>query len=246
MLKGSRLTFLGGQLTGSGGLVGPVTLTSTVVSPGSSPGTLTIDGSVTAISSSFDLELAGATLADQLYVIGAALINDGRVRFYLTDGYLPQIGDHFRWLQADGGISVQNTIDRRVFTSAIGANFFVPWQLPQGMQVAFRGGQLVFTAAPVPEPGTSLLMRDRTAVGLVGLHPGLLGQEARDGSVTDLQHRCHQVRLCSQQQAQRNRQPKWQTPHPLAHRHWRDDVVDQVGHGLRHAPQQPDRPVAGA
>ena len=53
----------------------------------------------------------------------------------------------------------------------------------------------------------------------------------------DLQHRCHQLRLCSQQQAQRDRQPNWQRPHPLAHRHMRDDVVDQVGGGLRHAPR---------
>ena len=48
----------------------------------------------------------------------------------------------------------------------------------------------------------------------------------------DLQHRCHQLRLCSQQQAQRDRQRQY----PLAHRHMGDDVIDQVGRGLRHAP----------
>ena len=48
----------------------------------------------------------------------------------------------------------------------------------------------------------------------------------------DLQHRCHQLRLRSQQQAQRNRQRQ----HPLAHRHRGDHRVDQVGRGPRHAP----------
>ena len=48
-------------------------------------------------------------------------------------------------------------------------------------------------------------MRDCAAVGLSGLQPGLIEQEARDYAVHDLQRRRHQLRLCGQQQAQRNR-----------------------------------------
>jgi len=246
VLNARSLLFVNGRLTGSGSLVGTVTSRSAIVAPGNSPGILTIDGRLTASGSLFEIERASPALADQVHVTGAASFNNGRVLSNLTGSYRPQIGDHFQWLQADGGISVQGTMDWLFFTSPPGARDEVFWQPPHGMQVAFHGGQLGFTAAPVPEPATWLLMRDRTAVGLVGLQPGLLGQDARDGAVNDLQHRCHQVRLCRQQQAQRNRQPKWQTPHPLAYRHWRDDAVDRVGHGLRHAPQQPDRPVAGA
>ncbi len=79
----------------------------------------------------------------------------------------------------------------------------------------------------------ALDQRDRAAVGLLGLQPGLLEQEASDCSVHDLQHRRHQQRLRGQQQAQRDRQRQ----HPLAHRHMRDDVFDQVRGGLRHAPR---------
>ena len=52
----------------------------------------------------------------------------------------------------------------------------------------------------------SLDQRDRAAVSLLGRHPGLIEQKARDGAVYDLQHRRHQLGLRGQQQAQRNRQ----------------------------------------
>ena len=51
----------------------------------------------------------------------------------------------------------------------------------------------------------SLDQRDRAAVGLLDLESGLIEQEARDGTVHDLQHRRHQLGLCSQQQPQRDR-----------------------------------------
>ena len=88
----------------------------------------------------------------------------------------------------------------------------------------------------------ALDQRDRTIVGLLGLEPGLIEQEASVGAVTHLQHRRHELWLCRQQQAQRNRQPSLANPHPLAHRHMGDDVVDQMRGALRHAP----RPARGA
>ena len=48
-----------------------------------------------------------------------------------------------------------------------------------------------------------------------------------------LQHRRHQLGLCGQQQAQRDRQRQ----HPLAQRHMGDDVVHQMRRGLGHAPR---------
>ena len=73
--------------------------------------------------------------------------------------------------------------------------------------------------------------RDSAAVGFVCLQPGLPEQLARDHAVHDLQHRRHQLGLCGQQQAPRDRQRQ----HPLAHRHMGDDVVHQVSGGLCHA-----------
>jgi len=82
----------------------------------------------------------------------------------------------------------------------------------------------------------SLDQRDRAAVSLLGIQPGLIEQVARDGSMHHLQHGRHQLRLCGQQQAQRHRQPILANPYPLAHRHVRDGVVHQVRRRLRHAP----------
>ncbi len=57
-------------------------------------------------------------------------------------------------------------------------------------------------------------------------------QMARNHALHHLQHRRDQLGLRGQQQTQRDGQRE----HPLAHRHVRNDVIDQVGGGLRHAP----------
>ena len=88
----------------------------------------------------------------------------------------------------------------------------------------------------------ALDQRDRAAVGLVGFEPGLIEQEARDDAVHHLQHWRHQLGLCGQQQAQRDGQRQ----HPLAHGHARNDVIDQVGSRLRHAPGAARRAKASA
>jgi hypothetical protein len=52
----------------------------------------------------------------------------------------------------------------------------------------------------------ALDQRDGAAVGRVGLETGLPQQVARDHAVHDLQRGRHQLGLCCQQQAQRDRQ----------------------------------------
>jgi hypothetical protein len=79
----------------------------------------------------------------------------------------------------------------------------------------------------------ALSQSDRTAVSLVGLQTSLTEQVPRDDAVNHLQHKRHQLGLCCQQQAQRDGQRQ----HPLAHRHMGDDVVDQEGRRLCHAPR---------
>jgi len=71
--------------------------------------------------------------------------------------------------------------------------------------------------------------RDGAGVGFGALESGLLDQKCGNDPVDDLQDGREQLRMCSEQQAKRDRK------HPLAHRHPGDDVLDQVGSGFRHA-----------
>jgi hypothetical protein len=76
----------------------------------------------------------------------------------------------------------------------------------------------------------TLDQRDCAAMALRGLEPDVVQQMARDHALHHLQHRRDQLGLCGRQQTQRDGQRE----HPLAHRHLWDDVLDQMGGGLRH------------
>jgi putative transposase len=97
--------------------------------------------------------------------------------------------------------------------------------------------------------GSHLLLR-RVGVRLVGSEPKLQGCNASmryrtkcaNDPVDELQDGCEQLRMCSEQQAKRDRKRE----HPLPHRHPGDDVIDQVGGGLRHAPGATARAEAAA
>ena len=78
----------------------------------------------------------------------------------------------------------------------------------------------------------SLDQRDRAAISPFSLQTCLPEQVARDHAVHHQQHGRHELGLCGQQQAQRNRQRQY----PLAHRHARNDVIEQVRRCLCHAP----------
>ena len=84
----------------------------------------------------------------------------------------------------------------------------------------------------------ALSQGDRGAVGLAGLEPGPLDQKPGQHPVRDLQNRREQRGL----RRQRQPNPDRQRQHPLACRHMRSDVVDQVGCGLRHASRTTRRP----
>ena len=92
----------------------------------------------------------------------------------------------------------------------------------------------MFRLAAEPIVKVRLDQRDRAAVGLVGLETGLPEQSARDHAVHHLQHERHPLGLCGQQQAQRDGQPHDPNEHPLAHRHVRDHMVDQMRRSLCH------------
>ena len=82
------------------------------------------------------------------------------------------------------------------------------------------------------------------AVSLFSLQTCLPEQVARDDAVHHLQSGRHQLALCGQQQAQGDGQPRLANLPPLAHRHTRDDMVEQMGRRLGHAPGPARRPNA--
>lgn len=83
-------------LGGSGTIGGPVTISGTLA-PGNSPGTLTINNSLTLNSSASTLmELGGSLISDYDRVIGVTnLTLDGVITVSLVNAYTPGFGDSF-------------------------------------------------------------------------------------------------------------------------------------------------------
>ncbi|MBN8246580.1 MAG: hypothetical protein J0L84_03960 [Verrucomicrobia bacterium] len=98
----------GGLLTGSGLVQGVVeVLAGGRVSPGSSPGAITVQGSITfATGSRLEMDLAGTTPVigyDVLHVTGAVALG-GTLVLNFTEGFAPREGQTFGLLVCDGGI----------------------------------------------------------------------------------------------------------------------------------------------
>ena len=96
-LSGSIFNFTGGTLSGSG-TVNASVVNAAVVSPGSSPGTITINGNYTQTAEGvLQIELAGLTPGDeldQLVVNGQATLEGGlNVTFF--NGFTPAFSDAF-------------------------------------------------------------------------------------------------------------------------------------------------------
>jgi len=87
-----------------GGVISGDVFNSGVVSPGNSPGTLTIDGDFTQTASgALDIEIASASLLDQLIISGNASLA-GTLNVIPYGGLQLQYGQQFQFLQA-GSIS---------------------------------------------------------------------------------------------------------------------------------------------
>jgi len=139
---GSLLTVKGaltntGEIEGNGTIVANVT-SSGVVSPGASPGTLTIGGSFAQTASGIlDVEIGGTNAGvdyDVLKVTGSATLA-GTLRVTLLNGYVPPAGAGFAFLQSASG-SV--AFDQVLLPPE------VPWDT-----AALAAGRI----AVVPEPG---------------------------------------------------------------------------------------------
>ncbi len=97
----------GGTLKGTG-LIGPVGGTVTNagnLSPGNSPGTLTISGNYTQTSTgTYNVSIVSASDYTRLIVGGHAAL-DGTLKLTLASGFVPSAGNQFSVLTATGGVS---------------------------------------------------------------------------------------------------------------------------------------------
>lgn len=143
----------GGTLAGNGTVVGKVINAGGSVAPGLSPGTLNIQGGFSMSGGLLEIQVAGlgAGQFDVLHVSGAADLSGGTIMFSFIDGFVPDAGDWFDFLVADGGL----TLDSDVLFDFEG--------LDPGFQfdVETIDGTLRFVAVgdgtTVPAPGTASL-----------------------------------------------------------------------------------------
>ena len=151
----------GATLAGSGFINGSVTMFGSI-SPGNSPGTLTINGNFSqGPSGIFNEEIASATNYDRLVVSGHANL-DGTLRLTLLNGFKPAPGDRFTILTAAQGISGQF----RNVVSPAGQAFQVTYG--QGGVVSLTPATIKKAALPVPHlsdgtpDSTTALLADLT------------------------------------------------------------------------------------
>lgn len=154
----SSIEILGGSLSGRGTLVGDVNIgSSATVMPGSSPGTLNIDGDLHS-NGNYVFEIAGLNSGqyDVLDIDGNAFFTGGNFKFDFIDGFLPSAGDHWDFLVADS-------------LNGLGSVNFTFAGLGDGLGIDLNneGGKIsltVITAVPEPETYAMLL----TGLGLMG------------------------------------------------------------------------------
>jgi hypothetical protein len=157
---------LGGMMTGNGTINGDV-LNGGMLSPGNSPGIMTINGNFTQTSGgAYTAELGGVFLGqyDQLNVSGTASLA-GTLNVSLVNSFIVSLGNSFIILNAGSIIGTFGILH----LPSIGPGLY--WAL------AYSPTNVTLTAAPVPEPGSLLLF----STGLMAC-AGLLRRRRRSGA----------------------------------------------------------------
>ncbi|MBI1396847.1 MAG: PEP-CTERM sorting domain-containing protein [Betaproteobacteria bacterium] len=147
-----------GTMKGNGTLVAPAggLVNAGVLSPGNSPGHLTISGDLVMDGTgSLNIELNGLSDFDLLTVTGTADLA-GELRVSRLAGYTPAVGDSFAFLTfADRAGTRFDSVSFDGF--GVGVQF----------DVAYGSQDVTLTVAAVPEPGTWTMLM--AGLGLVAL-----------------------------------------------------------------------------
>jgi T5SS/PEP-CTERM-associated repeat protein len=122
----------GGSISGNGAIDANVTVGATgngIINPGTSIGTLTIDGDFALSDGRLQIEIAGVTPGaalgghDLLAVTGAAALTSGFLVFTFVDGFAPSAGDSFEFLTAGSASGNVNNLSIVVEGLAAGFSF---------------------------------------------------------------------------------------------------------------------------
>lgn len=159
-IAASALTTVSSDILSGTGTVGALRIAGGTLAPGTSAGTLN-SGSVDFSGGTLLVELASASLADQLNVTGTAgLSTDTALTITLLGGYDPQVGDNWVIVQNDGADAFESGAFRFTLNStpiqnntpftAGGETFVLQYN-------AGTGNDVVLTAV-VPEPTTVALL----------------------------------------------------------------------------------------
>jgi hypothetical protein len=118
------------------------------------PGTLTIDGDLNFVDGLLLLEIAGTASGtfDVLHVTGHASFAAGTLKLVFLDGYVPDAGDHWTLMTADGGTSGLNLLQVAYDGLPPGYGFTVTLGADGGLDVGFGA------PAAVPEPAAWVLL----------------------------------------------------------------------------------------
>ena len=125
-------------------------------------GTMTVQGDFSQSAGAIVFDVKSASEFDILEVTGDLLLTDGNLFINLLDGFLPEEGDAFKFLDVEGTLDVSGaSLDilngQYVFSNAAQTMF---WLSNGDGTFAYAG-----TEKPVPEPATCVLL----FLGAVGL-----------------------------------------------------------------------------
>ena len=146
-----------------------------VVNPGD-PQTLTINGSLILDAGALIFTIAGTGPgeSDFLDIIGNAFFVDTvPIKFDFINGFLPQTGDLFNFMNVSDGVDVSNFLGFNFLYEGIGPGFETTLLFdPEIGSFTLRADN---DASPVPEPSTlSLMMIALFGIGVVCRRVGLV------------------------------------------------------------------------